>query len=197
MKALARLLTAAALAGGIAAPVAAQYPQPDPYQQQYPYPQQYPQQYPNQGYPGYPNQGYPGQTYPYGQNVVGSIVDSLIGNRYNVDDRQAIHQCANAVMLRARNQYGGYNNGYPNNYPQPYGIMGGNYRNVRITAITDVQRRSNGGIRVRGLLNSGMYPYDPRYSGAGDLKFRCDADYRGYIYDVRLDRNDDYHYRRY
>jgi hypothetical protein len=187
----ARRLTAAAIASAVAVPVAAQYPypQPDPYQQQYPYPQQ---QYP---YGGQANP-YPYPNAPYGQGSIGSVIDSLIGNRYNVNDRQAIHRCANAAVLRAQNQYGhqpyggNYGGNYGNNYP-------GGYSNVRVTAITDVHPRQAGGVRVRGLISSGAYAYDPRFAAAADLKFRCDIDYRGYVYDVRLEHNDDYHYRRY
>ena len=60
-----------------------------------------------------------------------------------------------------------------------------------------VERRSHGGLRVRGLLDSGlrygMYNpgiIDPRYSGSGDLTFRCNMDYRGYVTDVRVKRRD-------
>jgi hypothetical protein len=53
---------------------------------------------------------------------------------------------------------------------------------------------------VRGLLDTGMYGnrppygggYGGGYGGSGDLSFRCDVDYRGYVSDVRIDR-----YRRY
>ena len=89
-----RYFAATAAIGGLSAPLAAQNP----------YPQQgYPQQgYPQQGYPqqGYPQQGYPQQAYPYdynqgyGENPVGQIIDQLLGNRYNVTDRQAVSQCA-------------------------------------------------------------------------------------------------------
>src|SRR6478672_12043157 len=84
-----KLLAGAAAIGALAAPAAAQYyPQPA-------YPQQYPQypQYPQQTYPGYP------QGYGYNQgtgNPVTDIIDQLLGNRYNVTDRQAVRQCANA-----------------------------------------------------------------------------------------------------
>ncbi len=218
MAILEKLLTAAALAGLAAAPAVAQYQQ---YPQQYPqYPQQtYPQenpQYPQQGYPQtypqqqYPQQGYPQQGYNYPnegygttEGAVGAIVDSIIGNRYAVSDRQAIHSCAWAAVQRAHNQYRPYSP-YGGGYPGYPGYGYGRYNNVRVTAITNVERRPNG-VRVRGLLDSGYgnHPYDPRYgyggggygyAGAGDLTFRCDVDYRGYVYDVRLDRN---YYRSY
>ncbi len=195
---LTRLLAAAALAGGLAAPVAAQYQYP-PSQyppSQYPqpqYPQQYPQPYPQPGYPqpGYPQQGYPQQGYPgypgYGQNqgVLGSIVDSLIGNRWGVSDRHAIRQCTFAAVNQAENQYRPY---FRPGFRRPYqGYQG----YIRVSAITDVQRRSSGRVRVRGLLDTGLYrtqPWNPGYANQGDLGFRCDVDSRGYVSNVRIDR---------
>ena len=197
---LARLIAGATLIGSIGAPSAAQYyPQPQPYP--YPAPQPYPAPgYPQPGYPqpGYPQSGYGYPNQPYGESAIGAIVDSLIGNRYAVNDRQAIRQCAWAAVQRAQGQYGAY--------PYPgQGYRGGGYnRNIRVSAITDVQRRMRG-IRVRGLLDTGMYGnrppygggyggqgYGGGYGGGGDLSFRCDVDYRGYVSDVRIDR-----YRRY
>jgi len=198
MTGFAKLLTAMVFAACLGAPATAQYPYPYPGQ---PYPgQQYPgQPYPGQPYPGqpYPGQPYPGQAYPtypysgqgygYGnQGVLGNIIDGLIGNRYGVNDRQAIRQCASAAVQRAENQYRPYFN---RNMPYAYQGYSGY---VRVTAITDVQRRSNGRVRVRGLLDTARGGYG-RYGS--DLKFRCDVDYRGYIVDVSLDRNDSY--RRY
>jgi len=196
MARFAKIIAASALAVAAAAPAAAQY--------QYPQ-QQYPQTYPQQQYPqqGYPQQGYPQQGYGYdqgygtNQNAVGAIIDSLIGNRYNVNDRQAIHRCANAAMVRAQNQ--NWNGGYPQGYP-------GYNSNLRVMAITDVERRSSS-VRVRGTLGRhygnqpygnqpyGNQPYDPRngYYGNGygngraDLSFRCDVDYAGYVRNVRVE----------
>ena len=92
-------------------------------------------------------------------------------------DRQAVSQCASAVMSQAAAQYGNrYNPGYGNNgYGHAYnGAM-------RVTSITDVQRRNNG-LRVSGTMSSGE-----RFSGqyanhayaGGDVRFRCNVDYRG------------------
>jgi hypothetical protein len=179
----AKLFTAAALVGTAAAPAAAQYyPQP-----LYPqYPQQYPH-YPQQTYPGY---GYPGTT----GNPVTDIIDQLLGNRYNVTDRQAVRQCARAAASQASSQYGGaYNQGY-GGYGQRYGQgYGQGYGAMRVTAITDVQRRSNG-LRVTGLLSSGYgnqaygqaYGYNNRGYGAGQLSFRCNVDYRGAVTGLRV-----------
>ena len=169
MTIFARLLTATAAAGIAAAPLAAQYP--------YPYPQPYPTPYPGQ---------------PYGGNVIGNVIDQLLGGRYNTTDRAAVQQCATAAVAQAANQYRGYG-GY--GYQQQYGGYNPYAANIRVTAITEVDRRSDG-VRIRGLLSSGMGyggqyggPYaGPTYSGSGDLTFRCTVDYRGYVRDVRVRR---------
>ena len=193
---------AAAIVGMSAAPAAAQYQQTYPQQ---PYPGQgapqspyegYGQGYPGQGYPGqgYPGQGYPGQGYGNDENSVGAVVDTLIGNRYAGSDRQAIRQCAWAAVQRARGQYGG------NGYGQGYGP------HLRVTSITDVQRRTLV-LRVRGTLGrGGGYGYGNNgygnngygnngYGGPGygggyarpEFNFRCDVNYQGYVQDVRLE----------
>ena len=174
MARFASLIAAAALAGSAAIPAAAQYQQP--YTQ--PYPQPYPQPSPQPGY-SYQDENYGSQ------GTIGAIIDTLIGNRYNVGDRQAIRQCAFAAVERARSGYPGYSQAYPgyNSY-------------VRVTAITDVERRSNG-VRVHGMLGNGRRynrPYDPRVPngggdrwGRGDVAFRCDVDYRGYVRNVRIE----------
>jgi len=187
-----RFLAAGAATLGLAAaaPAAAQspYPYAQPYPQQYPQP--YPQPYPQTGY-GYPSpQG-------YAQNPVGAIIGQLLGNRYNLTDRTAVERCASAVMTQASAQYGrGYgNNGYAQVYGQGYGQQYGYNANgmVRVTAITNVERRNNG-LRVSGMLSSGMGAYgnqgysDPRYAGRGDLSFRCNVDYRGAVTNIRIRR---------
>ena len=208
MKLMLRYAAAAAVLGGIAAPAMAQTP--------YPYPQ-----YPQQTYPQYP-QGYPQQGYPQqGQNPIQSIIDQLLGNRYNVDDRTAVQRCATAVMAQANARYGSraYGQGY-NQYGQPYGQQqyGQGYAaNARITAITNVERRSNG-LRVTGTLDSGRYaaygnqgygqgygygnqgygygnPNQAYVAQTGDLTFRCNVDYRGAVSNIRLTPNRAY--RRY
>jgi len=175
-----KFLATAAAVGCVAAPAASQY-----------YPQQsnpqYQQAYPQQAYPGY---GYnQGSGYNQGTgNPVADIIDSLLGNRYNVTDRQAVRQCANAAMAQASQQYGGY------------GYNGGG---MRVTAITDVQRRGNG-LRVSGTMNSGA-GYGRQYgyqNGYGDrdrqnsyqnrghvgsaLSFRCNVANNGAVTGVRI-----------
>ena len=179
-------LAAAAAIGALAVPAAAQtgYPYPQPYQQ-------YPQAYPQSGY------GYPGQP-GYGVDPVTQVINQLLGNRYNVTDRTAVQRCASAAMVQASNQYGrDYNNGYRQGYGQQYGYNGASA--MRVTAITDVQRR-NSGLRVSGMLSNGYNSYgvgaygnqgynDPRYAYArGNLSFRCNVDYSGAVTNVRIRR---------
>lgn len=185
-------LAAAAAIGALSAPAAAQSSYP--YQS---YPVQAPQPYPGQPGYGYSQQAFPGYTQPgvaygygqqgYAQNPVGQIIDSLLGNRYSVTDRQAVSQCASAAMAQARAQYGnGYNRGYGNN-----GYNRGYNGAMRVTSITDVQRRNNG-LRVSGMMSSGyggQYGYQNRNYAAGDVTFRCNVDYRGAVTHVRLGRN--------
>jgi hypothetical protein len=94
-----------------------------------------------------------------------------------------------------------------------------------VVQITQVERRSNG-LRVRGLIASGMgYRGAPGYGAPGygapgygapgygapgygapgygtpyrpvaDLRFSCRVDYRGYVRDIDIDRNT-YGYRGY
>jgi len=197
MTSFTRLLAATAAVGLAASPAAAQY-NPYPSQQGYDYPaypgQSYPQQYPPQypqNYPGYP-QGY-GQGYP--GNPVTDIIDQLLGNRYSVTDRQAVRQCARAATAQAQSQYGSSYGAYGQGYGQQYGQSYNRYQAMRVTAITDVQRRSSG-LRVSGLLSSGrgyvgggyggQYGYQNRGYAQGDLSFRCNVDYRGAVTSLRV-----------
>src|SRR6478609_2794052 len=133
---------AAAAIAALAVPAAA--PTAYPYQQQY---QQVPQPYPGQPGYGYAQPGYPGYNQGYAQDPVSQVINSLLGNRYTVTDRQAVSQCASAAMTQAQAQYG-------NRYNQGYGNNRGYNNAMRVTSITDVQRRNNG-LRVSGLMSSG------------------------------------------
>ena len=198
-----KLLTAAAVIGGVAAPAVAQTSYP------YPYPQQQPVPQPAPGQPGYgyyaPQQGYGQQGYAYNQqNGLGQVIGQLLGNRYNVTDRTAVQQCASAAMSQANAQYRPQNGqppygnayGYNNNrgYNQGYNPM------MRVTAITNVERRNNG-LRVSGLLdsragyppNGQAYGYQNQgYAATGDLSFRCNVDYRGAVTNLRVRRANTY-----
>ena len=170
---------AAGLAVGVPAAAQAQYQSPYAYP-----PQAYPQgqYYPQQGY------GYPGQP----QGGISQIIGQLLGNRYQANDRTAVERCATAAMAQASAQYrpGRYGN-------QGYGNQGYYPAQMRVTAITEVQRQRNG-VRVSGLLDS-QSGYQPpygqaygyqgqRYAGQADLSFRCNVDYRGAVSNVRIRR---------
>ena len=93
--------------------------------------------------------------------------------------------------------YGGYGGGYNNSYSR-------GYSNLRVTSITDVQRRNNG-LRVSGLMSSGYggqyggqygTQYGNQYAGYGQqLSFRCNVDYRGAVTNIRIRQSNNY-YRR-
>lgn len=189
-------LAAAAAIGALSAPAAAQSSYP--YQS---YPVQAPQPYPGQPGYGYSQQAFPGYTQPgvaygygqqgYAQNPIQQVIDGLLGNRYNVTDRQAVSRCASAAMTQAAAQYGnGYNRGYGNN-----GYNRGYNGAMRVTSITDVQRRNNG-LRVSGVMSSGyggqrssQYGYQNGYTPAASVSFRCNVAYNGAVTNVRIGRN--------
>ena len=174
------------------------------------------------------------QYYPgYGQpNVIGQVINQVLSGGYGgygINPQAAVQRCAAAVEQRinqryrsAYNPYGGYGGygGYNNGYAQ-----GG----ARVLGVTSVERRSNNGLRVRGVATAngfatGYSPYGGYgqggygqggyvgYGGYGqggyggyapqqtaELSFKCNVDYRGYITDVDLDRNNYAYnpYRRY
>jgi hypothetical protein len=209
---------AAAAIGSVAAPAAAQYyPQQPAYPQDEQQYQQDPQPQPSAGQPGYgyAQQGYSNQGYA-AQGPISQIINSLLGNRYNISDRQAVSQCASAAMTQAAVQYGrnGYAGsdgyaGYAGAYrPGASGVPGypGIATSMRVSAITAVQRRSSG-MRVKGLIDSGVnyrggyggqayqgagaggQAYATRYPRHDDLSFRCNLDNRGIVTSMRVDRN--------
>jgi hypothetical protein len=126
-----------------------------------------------QYYPGY---GY-GYGYPNGGNVVGQVLNQVLGggygyNGYGANSQVAVNQCAAAVQARLGGGYGGY--GY------------NNYGGGRVLGISRVEPRSNGGVTVRGVASSGRYA---AYGNAApDLTWKCKADYRGFVTDVDVDR---------
>ena len=210
------LLSAAAAVGAIAVPAVAQssYPyQSYPVQQSYPYAQPVPQPYPGQPGYGYAQPGY-GYAQPYASNPIEQIINQLLGNntQYTVSDRTAVSRCATAAVAQAQRQYSRY--GY-DNYGQAYGYgqqgydprypnsgYANAYSQMRVTAITNVERRRYNSLRVTGLISSSAYaqPYgnaygysgqryaDPRYAQSGDLSFRCTVDSRGAVSGVRVSR---------
>jgi hypothetical protein len=102
-------------------------------------------------------------------------------------------------MAQAQAQYGGYgyNNAYGGQYGQRYGQYANGASNLRVTAITDVQRRTNG-LRVTGLMSpgyGGQYGYQNNGYAAQQLRFRCNVDYRGAVTNIRINATNGY--RRY
>ena len=183
------------------------------------------------------------QYYPQnnGGGIVGAIINSVTGGygQYpqgnygygQVSQRAVVQQCAAVAEQRLSGQYrgqgyGAYNgNGYRNGYGQQgygqqgYGQQGYGYQNQsggRVLGVTSVERRSNGGLRVRGVATSGAYGqgqqgygYQSGYgrqgyqrgygqqgyqnvygaNGQADLSFNCKVNARGQVTDVNFTRN--------
>ena len=200
-------LAAATAVGAMAVPASAQQPYP------YPSAQPTPQPYPGQPGYGYAQQGYAQQGYAqqgYGTNPVEQIINQLLGNNsaYTVSDRTQVSRCAAAAVAQAQSQYqsqsryGAYGQqGYDPRYPNSR--YANAYSQMRVTAITNVERRRYNSLRVTGLISSGMHaqPYgnaygyngqgyaDPRYAQAADLSFRCNVDSRGAVTGIRVSRS--------
>lgn len=109
------------------------------------------------GYPGYPGGGYGGG------NVVSDILGQILGGRsYANNERYAVEQCVRAVEYRintrgldnegGRYRQYGYNHGYNNRYA-------GGYMGARVTSVSQVQRRNNGGLKVYGYASTGGAGY--------------------------------------
>lgn len=154
---------------------------------------------------------------------VQQIVDAQLGARYAATERQAVARCATAALAEGAILYGvnghagtaGYA-GYSGAYrPGAAGVPGfpGIPATMRVSSITDVQRRSSG-MRVKGLIDSGV-DYQggyggQAYQGAGsggqayatrnpsnnDLSFRCNLDRAGLVVSLHVERHTTT-YRRY
>ena len=154
-------------------------------------------------------QYYPG--YGYGnQNVLGQVLGQILGgNRaYAQNDRVLVDRCAAAVQQRINQRYGAQY-GNPYGYGSPYGGgydqygYGNAYGQGRVLGVTRVDRRSSV-LRVRGTATANANAnvgygsqYGSPYGGyggygyaqpAGELTFKCDIDYRGYIRDIDINR---------
>jgi hypothetical protein len=151
------------------------------------------------------------------------IVDQQLGPRYAASEREAVARCATAALAEGAILYGvnGYAGtdgyaGYAGAYrPGEVGVPGfpGIATTMKVSAITDVQRRSDG-MRVKGLIDSGVDyrgGYGGRaYQGAGsggqayatrhptnnDLVFRCNLDTAGLVTSMHVERHTTT-YRRY
>lgn len=141
----------------------------------------------------YYGNGYYGNGYSQYSNGYGQY-----GNRYNAygygaNTNVAASQCTAAVQNRLynRSSIGGILGAF----------LGANTRG-QVLSITQVNPRSNGMVRVRGLATSGRYAsngYGPYgvgaygasgygYASSADLSFRCDVGPNGAVYNVSINR---------
>jgi hypothetical protein len=151
------------------------------------------------------------------------IVDRQLGARYAATDKQAVARCVTAALAEGAILYGvnGYAGtegyaGYAGAYrPGEAGVPGfpGIATRMRVSAITAVQRRSDG-MRVKGLIDSGVdyrggyggqayqgpgsggQPYAARHPSNNDLEFRCNLDPAGLVSGLHVERHTTT-YRRY
>jgi hypothetical protein len=166
-----------------------------------------------------------GQVTPYGGTsnggVVGAIVNAVTGygqypqGNYGYEQtaqRGAVEMCARTAeqRLNSDQRYGGYGHrGYNNGYAQNGYRNGGMFR---VIGITNVERRMNGALKVRGIASSDVghrnsgwnqpraddqryggndtYGYsNDRYHNAGmDYRFTCKINSRGAVTSLNLDR---------
>jgi hypothetical protein len=151
------------------------------------------------------------------------IVDQQLGTRYGASDKEAVARCVTAALAQGAILYGV--NGYAGT--DGYAAYAGAYRpgaagvpgfpgiatSMRVSAITDVQRRSDG-MRVKGLIDSGVdyrggysskayqgagsggQPYATRNPSNNDLAFRCNLDPAGLVSSLHVERHTTT-YRRY
>ena len=209
MKAVTKILAGAAVAavavGGLAAPAAAQY-------------------YPGTGYGQSGGIGQilnvilNGQRYGYGYQGYNNERGQI--DRCVAAVEQRINQTyGNRYGNQYGAPYGGYGQ-YGGQYGNQYGYNQYAQGGGKVVGITRVERRSSSTTRVRGVATANVYanqyasPYGNQYGGqygnqygynnygyaqAGELSFKCDVDYRGYIRDIDIDRNNNayYGYRRY
>jgi len=151
------------------------------------------------------------------------VVDKQLGARYGASDKEAIGRCVTAALAEGAILYGV--NGYAGT--DGYAAYAGAYRpgaagvpgfpgiatNMRVSAITDVQRRSDG-MRVKGLIDSGVdyrgsyggqayqgtggggEPDAIRHPSNNDLVFRCNLDRAGLVSSLHVERHTTT-YRRY
>ena len=112
-------------------------------------------------------QYYPGYGDPYGGNVVGRILDDVLGTGYvnGPDSRMVVDECTRAVEARLGG-YGGYG-----------------YERGRVLGISQISPRDDGGIAVRGTALTANYPRT-------EVAWRCRTDGRGFIKEVAINPRD-------
>jgi len=144
-----------------------------------------------QYYPGY---GYPGYGSGYGGNVVGQVINQVLGGGYGyngygyngANSQVAVNQCVAAVQARMSGGYGNYG-GYGSYGGYSYYPYQNSYPGGRVLGISRVEPRSGGGLTVRGVASSGRYGIAYNGQAPIDLTFKCKSDYRGFIVDVDID----------
>jgi hypothetical protein len=151
------------------------------------------------------------------------IVDQQLGPRYAASEKEAVARCVSAALAQGAILYGV--NGYAGT--EGYAAYVGAYRpgaagvpgfpgiatHMRVTSITDVQRRSDG-MRVKGFIDSGVdyrggyggeayqgagpggQPYATLHPSNNDLAFRCNLDTAGLVTSMHVERHTTT-YRRY
>jgi hypothetical protein len=154
---------------------------------------------------------------------VQQVVDAQLGARYAATERQAVARGVTAALAQGAILYGV--NGYAGT--DGYAAYAGAYRpgaagvpgfpgiatTMRVSAITDVQRRWDG-MRVKGLIDSGVdyrgayggqayqgagaggQAYATRHPSNNDLAFRCNLDTAGLVTSMHVERHTTT-YRRY
>jgi hypothetical protein len=136
--------------------------------------------------------------YGNGYNQYGNRYTNPYGNQYSaygygVNTNVAASQCTAAVQNRLynRSSIGGI-----------LGAVLGTNTSGQVLSVTQVNPRSNGTVRVRGLASSGRYAsrgygaygvgaYGAAgygYANAADLSFRCDVAANGAVYNVSINR---------
>lgn len=164
-----------------------------------------------------------GQVSPYGGTstggIAGAIVNAVTGygqypqGNYGYEQtaqRSAVEMCARSAeqRLNSDQRYNGYGNGQ-RGYNDGYAQSG--YRNgaiFRVVGITNVARRTNGALTVRGIAssdrgqgnqapgygqrygdNDGYGQGSARYQSVGmDYRFTCKINARGAMTSLNLDR---------
>ena len=204
---LAAGLTGLAAIAAVSSPATAQI---NPYGQVSPYGTPYGQAAPY----GYPSNG----------GVVGAIVNAVTGygqypqGNYGYEQtsqRGAVQMCARTAeqRLNSDQRFNGYGNAYGQRGNSGDAQNGyGNGATFRVIGITDVQRSTNGALKVRGIASSDLRKSnagrdqhrgdDPRfgsnnddgygndrYRNAGmDYRFTCKINARGTVTSLNLDR---------
>lgn len=136
---------------------------------------------------------------PPGDPTVEAVISKLIGEGFSETDRAAVQRCGSAAMQQAAVQYWPWpdSNFYRSDLQRFPGGQGVNpAAKMRVTAISEVQRRSDG-VHVSGLIDARAgYPlYGPIdvnlvnvYGAADALIFSCSVDTTGIVSNLRITR---------